>query len=64
MGEEKLDNTVYTIRGLRDLADMARSKGDAATADRASERAAALEEAFEQTWWYGDDTDQYADSID
>ena len=32
MGEEKLDNTVYTIRGLRDLADMAASKGDAATA--------------------------------
>ena len=28
MGEEKLDNTVYTIRGLYDLADMARSKGD------------------------------------
>ena len=26
MGEEKLDNTVYTIRGLRDLADLARSK--------------------------------------
>ena len=31
MGEEKLDNTVYTIRGLYDLADLARSKGDAAT---------------------------------
>ncbi len=30
MGEEKLDNTVYTIRGLRDLADLAASKGDAA----------------------------------
>ena len=28
MGEEKLDNTVYTIRGLRDLADLAASKGD------------------------------------
>ena len=25
MGEEKLDNTVYTIRGLYDLADMARA---------------------------------------
>ena len=36
MGEEKLDNTVYTIRGLRDLADMARSKGDPATASWAS----------------------------
>ena len=32
MGEEKLDVAVYTIRGLRDLADMARSRGDRATA--------------------------------
>ena len=64
MGEEKLDNTVYTIRGLRDLADMARSKGDTATATWASERAAAMEIAFENAWWYGGDTDQYADSID
>ncbi len=64
MGEEKLDNTVYTIRGLRDLADLARSKGDNATATWASERAAALEQEFEQAWWYGGDTDQYADSID
>ena len=32
MGPEKLDNTVYYIRGLYDLADMARSKGDAAHA--------------------------------
>ena len=31
MGEEKLDNTVYTIRGLYDLADMARAKHDGAT---------------------------------
>ena len=43
MGVEKLDNTVYTIRGLRDLADLARSKGDTATATWASERAAAME---------------------
>ncbi len=64
MGEEKLDNTVYTIRGLRDLADLARSKGDTATATWASDRAAAMEAAFEQAWWYGGDTDQYADSID
>ena len=28
MGEEKLDNSVYCIRGLYDLADMARSEGD------------------------------------
>ena len=31
MGEEKLDNTVYYIRGLYDLADMARAKRDRAT---------------------------------
>ena len=31
MGEEKLDNTVYFIRGLSDLADMARSKHDGRT---------------------------------
>ena len=31
MGDEKLDNSVYLIRGLFDLADMARSKGDGAT---------------------------------
>ncbi|WP_432479728.1 glycogen debranching protein [Nocardioides sp. GXQ0305] len=64
MGEEKLDNTVYTIRGLRDLADLARSKGDDDTATWASERAAAMEADFEQAWWYGGDADQYADSLD
>jgi hypothetical protein len=64
MGEEKLDNAVYTIRGLRDLADLARSKSDEATATWASERAAAMESAFEAAWWYGGDTHQYADSID
>ena len=31
MGPEKLDNNVYYVRGLYDLADMARSKGDRAT---------------------------------
>ena len=31
MGVEKLDNTVYLIRGLYDLADMARSKHDGRT---------------------------------
>jgi hypothetical protein len=64
MGVEKLDNTVYTIRGLRDLADMARSKGDTATATWATERAERLEAAFDQSWWFGGDTDQYADSLD
>jgi hypothetical protein len=28
MGEEKLDNAVYTIRGYADLADLARAVGD------------------------------------
>lgn len=64
MGKEKLDNTVYTIRGLRDLADLARSKSDVGTAAWASERAAAMEAAFEDAWWYGGDAYQYADSID
>ena len=64
MGEEKLDNTVYTIRGLRDLADMARSKGDTETATWATARAERLEAVFDQAWWFGGDTDQYADSLD
>lgn len=64
MGVEKLDNAVYTIRGLRDLADMARAKGDAATETWAAGHAASLEKAFDQTWWFGGDADQFADSID
>ena len=63
MGEEKLDNTVYTIRGLRDLADMARSKDDAATAGWASSTADDMERRFEATWWFGGDARQYADSL-
>jgi hypothetical protein len=64
MGVEKLDNTVYTIRGLRDLADLAASKNDSATRTWATDQAAAMEAAFESAWWFGGDTDQYADSID
>lgn len=63
MGEEKLDNTVYTIRGLRDLADMARSKGDRPTARWASRVAAGMERRFERAWWYGRSSRQYADSL-
>ncbi|MCW2848318.1 MAG: hypothetical protein JWR90_2292 [Marmoricola sp.] len=63
MGEEKLDNTVYTIRGLRDLADLAASKGDAATRRWATTRARNLERRFEQAWWNGPDTKAYADSL-
>jgi hypothetical protein len=63
MGEEKLDVTVYTIRGLRDLADLARSKNDRATARWASGRAAALEQRFEAQWWMPT-VPAYADSLD
>ncbi|MCW2539895.1 MAG: hypothetical protein JWN95_1620 [Frankiales bacterium] len=63
MGEEKLDNTVYTIRGLRDLADMAASKRDTATYRWATTRADDLESRFDATWWEGGDAHQYADSL-
>ena len=63
MGEEKLDVAVYTIRGLRDLADLARSRGDRATARWASERASALERRFEAAWWMPN-VPQHADSLD
>jgi len=65
MGEEKLDNTVYAIRGLYDLADMARSKGDVKTAAWAQKKARGMENRFEETWWFGQEgATQYADSID
>ena len=62
MGEEKLDNAVYYIRGLYDLADMARAKRDRTTerwatgiADRA---APALRPDL-----VGRSSTQYADSL-
>jgi hypothetical protein len=64
MGEEKLDNTAYYIRGLLDLADMAASKGDHATESWASGKAADLQSRFEATWWAGSDAKSYAESID
>jgi hypothetical protein len=63
MGEEKLDNTVYTIRGLFDLADMARAKHDGATARWARGRARDMLSRFEDAWWYVP-AQQYADSLD
>ena len=63
MGEEKLDNTVYTIRGLLDLADLARSKGDRATERLSRRRAARLERGFERAWWIGS-VPGYADSLE
>jgi hypothetical protein len=62
MGEEKLDNTVYFIRGLYDLADMALSKHDGATGAWAMRLALELRRRFDGTWWY-DAADQYADSL-
>src|SRR3954451_16862834 len=63
MGQEKLDNAVYTDRGLRDLADLAASKGDRTTQRWASRRARSLERRFEDTWWFGPSAQQYADSL-
>ncbi|MEP6814751.1 MAG: hypothetical protein ABI873_04275 [Marmoricola sp.] len=63
MGAEKLDVTVYTIRGLRDLADLAASKGDSATRTWATSKAAELESRFENAWWDGPQARQYADSL-
>ena len=64
MGEEKLDNTVYTIRGLRDLADLAQSKGDSTTRSWATSKADDLEKRFDKAWWFGPSAKQYADSLD
>ena len=62
MGPEKLDNTVYFIRGLYDLADMARSKNDGATFAWATNLARQLQQRFDATWWY-QAAAQYADSL-
>ncbi|HEV3376258.1 MAG TPA: hypothetical protein VG126_03165 [Thermoleophilaceae bacterium] len=63
MGVEKLDNAVYLIRGLYDLADMARSNGDRRTAEWAEDHARERHRRFEATWWMPSER-QYADSID
>jgi hypothetical protein len=62
MGPEKLDNGVYYIRSLLDLADMARSKHDGKTASWATNLARKLRKQFEGTWW-DDAVHQYADSL-
>jgi hypothetical protein len=62
MGPEKLDNSVYYIRGLYDFADMARSAGQATRANEAEARADALAARFEDAWWSEADL-QYADSL-
>ena len=64
MGQEKLDNAVYAIRGYADLADLARARGDAKTRRWAVRQAQKLIRAFESTWWYGKDgARSYADSL-
>ena len=62
MGPEKLDNGVYYMRGLYDLADMARFEHDAATATWATHLANRLRSQFEATWW-DPAAGQYADSL-
>jgi hypothetical protein len=62
MGPEKLDNTVYYIRGLYDLADLARSKGDGKTFAWARNRARKLLARFEGAWWM-EELSLHADSL-
>jgi hypothetical protein len=62
MGPEKLDVAVYTIRGLLDLADLARSVRDGATRRWAEARAEALLGRFESAWWMPE-VPQHADSL-
>lgn len=62
MGDEKLDVAVYAIRGLRDLAEMARAEGDGATVRWATRKAAAMQRRFEETW-YRARTPQHVDSL-
>jgi hypothetical protein len=65
MGEEKLDNAAYTIRGYADLADMAKAVGDSQTRRWAIGKAQALLDKFEDDWWYdADGARSYADSLD
>ena len=62
MGDEKLDNAVYTIRGLYDLADLARAAHDGSTYAWARNAARDLERRFEAAWWHAPAA-QYADSL-
>jgi glycogen debranching enzyme len=50
MGAIKLDVAVYTIRALKDLAEMADSKGDSATRDWAAKKGTALTDKFKEDW--------------
>jgi len=63
MGEEKLDNAVYTIRGLFDLADLARARGDVGTRRWAQRLGNRLRARFDPTWW-DPRARGYADSLE
>jgi len=64
MGAEKLDVAVYTIRGLRDLAEMAAAEHDGATQTWALNKAAQMRSDFESAWWLNrQGTPSYADSL-
>ena len=63
MGPEKLDNTVYFIRGLYDLADMAQLQArrrHVRVGQEPGQQAAG--QRFDNTWWY-QAASQYADSL-
>ena len=62
MGPEKLDNAVYFIRGLYDLADLARSKHDGRTYTWARDLARRVHRRFEADWWM-EDQSLHADSL-
>jgi hypothetical protein len=62
MGQEKLDNGVYYIRALFDLADMAQFRHDTATFNWAENLAKKVLGQFEGAWWYPQ-ANQYADSL-
>ena len=62
MGDEKLDNAVYLIRGLYDLEAMAKATGHADDAAWAREQADKRAAAFEETWWMESEP-QYGDSL-
>ena len=63
MGEEKLDNAVYLIRGLWDLADLASATGDRATERWAAGLATDLTARFDAAW-YLPEVPGFADSLD
>jgi len=62
LGADAVDAAVYTIRGLYDLADMAASKGDAATRQWADSHAEAMVRQFSGAWWMPG-IPQFADSL-